>query len=261
MQIEDVNSLVKSAGRIALDYFGKVTVNYKADHTVVTEADLAIEKFLLENFRELLPGSKFLGEEGVAGENEGESEYLWIVDPIDGTSSYSKGLPIWGISAGLYKNYKPYLASVYFPLVESHFWSDPDHRAFLNGRELPVISGNAQIPPNSFVCVPSNLFHDCGINIKMKSRSFGSSCFHILQVARNAAYATILCNLGIWDIAGAQMIAENVGAKIFDMKGQEVMLSEIVRTNKIPEPIVITHPDRLSQVYARIIDSGNQAAK
>jgi myo-inositol-1(or 4)-monophosphatase len=255
MKIEDINSLVRAAGKIALDYFGKVTIDYKADHTVVTEADLAVENFLNDSLRELIPGSAFLGEEGVAKNSDQDSEYLWIVDPIDGTSSYSKGLPVWGISVALYKNYMPYLASVYFPLVESHFWSNSDNKAFLNGKELMEISKNMEVQPNSFVCVPSNLYRDCAIHVKMKSRSFGSSCFHILQVARDAAFATILCNLGIWDLAAAEAIAEITGAKMFDINGKVISLSEIVKTGTIPEPLIVTHPDRLPQLLARIVDS------
>jgi len=255
MKVEELNDLVRSAGKIALDHFGKVTINYKADNTVVTEADLAVEKFLSQTLLSLLPSSRFLGEEGV-GSNKGvESEYLWIVDPIDGTSGYSRGLPIWGVSVALYKNYEPYLASVYFPIVDGHFWLDTEKRAFLNGRELPGISGESVIQHNSFVCVPSNLFRDCGLSINMKTRSFGSSCFHILQVARDAAFATVLCNLGIWDVAAAEAIAEAVGAGMFDIKGAKISLSEMVKTNKIPEPLIVTHPDRLTQVIARIVHS------
>ena len=77
----------------------------------------------------------------------------------------------------------------------------------------------------------------------------------VLQVARDAAFATVLCNLGIWDVAAAEAIAEAVGAGMFDIKGAKISLSEMVKTNKIPEPLIVTHPDRLTQVIARIVHS------
>mgnify|MGYP001232410187 CR=1 FL=1 len=252
MTIEELNKLVKEAGGIALDYFGRVTIDYKEDNTVITEADLAVEKFLYNELTKSIPGSEFLGEEGSGEKAGGESEYLWIVDPIDGTSSYSKGLPVWGISAGLYKNYRPYMASVYFPYVDDHFWQNSDNQAYLNGNSLRTLSEKEEVRSESFVCVPSDLFNSCGLQLKMKSRSFGSTCYHILQVARDAAYAALLCSYAVWDLAAAEAIAETTGARMFDLQGQQQDLSGIVESNNIPEPVVVTYPDRLQKVLEKI---------
>ncbi|MBD3219119.1 MAG: hypothetical protein GF310_12660 [candidate division Zixibacteria bacterium] len=252
MQVNQLNQFVKDAGKTALDYFGRVTVDYKKDDSVITEADLAVEKFLYEKLTELIPGSKFLGEEGTGNSNHGDSEYLWIVDPIDGTSSYSKGLPIWGISVGLYKNFRPYMASCYFPFVDDHFWLNSDGRAYLNDRELGNLSENEELRSESFTCIPSELFKNCGLQLRMKSRAFGSTCYHILQVARDAAYSTLLCSYAIWDLAGAEAIAETTGARIFDLNGKMLDLSKIVESNNVPEPVVVTYPDRLQKILDRI---------
>ena len=252
MQIEDLNGLVKDAGKIALDYFGRATIGYKEDNSIITEADLAIEKFLYRELTQLVPGSQFLGEEGAGKPVSGNPEFLWIVDPIDGTSSYSKGLPVWGISAGLYRNYRPYLASVYFPYVDQHFYHNSDNRAYLNGESLNGLSEKQELRSESFVCVPSELFNSCGLQLKMKSRSFGSTCYHILQVARDAAYAALLCSYKVWDLAAAEAIAEMTGARMFDLEGKKLNLSAIVKSNDIPEPVVVTHPDRLKKVLDRI---------
>jgi myo-inositol-1(or 4)-monophosphatase len=250
--IEDINKLVLQAGKIALDYFGRVKVSFKPDRSVVTEADLKVEQFLHSELTKLIPSSDFLGEEGTSGSQDYNSEYLWIVDPIDGSSSYCNGLPVWGVSVALYKNHKPYLASVYFPLVNDLFWNDESNKTFQNNKELRALSTNMEMGPESFVCIPSNLCNNCNLRICMKARSFGSSCYHILQVARNAAFATILCKLGVWDIAASAAIAVINGAQLYDLKGNPYSLPEIIQSGQIPEPLIVTHPDRLASVLKNI---------
>jgi len=249
---KQINEYVLEAGKIAYDYFGRVSIDFKEDNSVVTEADLAVEKFLGEKLMALVPGSSFLGEEGVTGAERDGNGYLWIVDPIDGTSGYSKGLPVWGVSVALVNKNEPYLASLYFPVINAHYWCDDNGISYFNGSVMKPLNGNGRPGPDAFVCLPSNIANDCGVSVRLKSRAFGSSCYHILQVARDAAYATILCGLGLWDIAGAHTIAELLGARIYDINCKKYSLSEIIRTRDIPEPLIICHPDRLENVKALI---------
>lgn len=250
--IPELNRTVKKAAAIALEYFGRVTINYKSDNSVVTEADLQVEEFLSEELTRMIPSSSFLGEEGTRGEISDYSGYLWIVDPIDGSSGYSQGLPIWGISVALVKDCKPVMASVYFPRVDSLFWYDENGKGYLNDISLERLKPEKQIRSESFLCVPSNLYRDCGIAVGMKSRSFGSSCYHILQVARDAAYAAILSSFHIWDLAASQTIAHATGAEMYDLNGRSYSLTELIKTGEIPEPLIITHPDRLAIVKQRL---------
>jgi myo-inositol-1(or 4)-monophosphatase len=250
--ISDLNQTVKKAAAIALDYFGRVTINYKSDNSVVTEADLRVEEFLSRELSHLIPSSSFLGEEGTGGDICDHSGYLWIVDPIDGSSGYSQGLPIWGISVALVKDCRPVMASVYFPMVDSLFWYDEDGRGYINDISLERLKPEKQIRSESFICVPSNLYRDCGIAVSMKSRSFGSSCYHILQVARDAAYAAILSKFHIWDLAASQTIAQSTGAEIFDLNGRSYSLTELIKSGEIPEPLIITYRDRFAKVKQRL---------
>ncbi len=245
---DQINKHVLDAGKIALNHFGRVNVDFKEDNSVVTEADLEVERYLSKNLTDLIPGSAFLGEEGVSGGPDDKAEYLWIVDPIDGTSGYSKGLPVWGVSVALVKNNDPFLASLYFPQINSHYWCDDNGVAYYNGSVLGPIQDGTRPDPESFICLPSNIANDCGVSVRLKSRSFGSTCYHILQVARDSAYATILCGLGLWDLAGSQTIAELAGAGMFDMNCNRIGLDQVFRDREIPEPLIVCHPDRLQNV-------------
>src|SRR5580765_3749346 len=99
MQLQEVQGWVAEAGAIALRHFNAVEAHAKADRSVVTAADVEIEVFIRERIRGAYPGHGIIGEE--QGQTPPGAEYLWAIDPIDGTSGFVQGLPVWGISVGL----------------------------------------------------------------------------------------------------------------------------------------------------------------
>jgi myo-inositol-1(or 4)-monophosphatase len=250
MEVKQLNEIVTSAGKIALDYFGKVDVSYKEDRSVVTQADLEVEKFLYDKLTRLIPGSGFVGEEGTL-EKANESDYLWLVDPIDGTSSYIYRLPIWGVSVALFKSGQPCMASLYFPVINEHYWAD-ENSASLNGEPLKPLEANREVRSESFICIPSKRYYRCQMEIQFKARSFGSSCYHVCQATRDSAYATIMGDYKIWDLAGGAVIGARTGSLLFDMEGNEVSPGSLIASSERMPTLVITHPDRVSNLLDRI---------
>jgi len=250
--IDKINQIVRQAGNIATDYFGRVKIDYKADNSVVTEADLAVEKYLREKLTELIPDSGFLGEESEAEAENLDKEFLWIVDPIDGTSSYCNKLPIWGVSVALFRDQHPYLTSIYFPYVNNTFWVDDKGNAFENGSKLAVLKSGEKLRPESFVCIPSKIYYRCMMNVRIKARSFGSTCYHVLQAARDSAFATLIGDYKIWDLAGAVTVSEKTGAQIFNLKGEIVPIKTYLNPGRDAELLILTHPDRIAQVLGKI---------
>lgn len=250
MEFKQLNEIVTSAGKIALDYFGKVDVSYKEDRSVVTQADLEVEKFLHEKLTRAIPGSGFVGEEGTSDKAD-KSDYLWLVDPIDGTSSYIYRLPIWGVSVALFKSGQPYMASLYFPVINEHYWAD-EKTAYLNGQKLKSLQANREIRSESYICIPSKRYYRCRMEIQFKARSFGSSCYHVCQAARDSAYATIMGDYKIWDLAGGAVIGARTGALLFDLQGRQVDPGSLINSPEKMPTLVITHPDRVSNMLDRI---------
>ncbi len=103
----------EAAGRITLDHFGSVAVEYKGDGSEVTAADRAAEEYVLAAIGESFPDHGILGEEGALRGTDGR--FRWIIDPIDGTRSFASGVPLYGVLLALEEAGKPILGCCHFP--------------------------------------------------------------------------------------------------------------------------------------------------
>jgi len=102
----------------------------------VTDADIASEKIILEKLQQNFSRHNFLSEE--IGKIDNQSNYTWVIDPLDGTIPFSSGLPIFGISIGLLKNNQPILGVINMPELNNLFWAERKKGAFLNGKRIYV---------------------------------------------------------------------------------------------------------------------------
>ena len=134
---QEIRPVIYKAGEIAMKYFRNVSYERKKDHSVVTAADREIEKYLRQEITERYPEHGFIGEE--TGKHRiGESEYVWAVDPIDGTEPFVCELPVWCISIGLVHPTGPKLGFVYLPVINELYWAVEGEPAYLNDRIIQV---------------------------------------------------------------------------------------------------------------------------
>jgi histidinol phosphatase-like enzyme (inositol monophosphatase family) len=123
---------VEQAGRLALGHFGTaLTVEYKDDRSPVTIADRGAEEALRETLGAAFPADGMLGEE--LGATDGTSGRRWIVDPIDGTQSFIRGVPLWGVLVGLEDRGECVLGVVALPALGDTLWAVRGGGAFVNG--------------------------------------------------------------------------------------------------------------------------------
>ncbi|WP_309500837.1 MULTISPECIES: inositol monophosphatase family protein [unclassified Neorhizobium] len=111
-----VEKIARKAGGLALEYFeslDRLPVERKGHLDLVTEADRAVEEFLLANLKAAFPEDGIYGEEG--GEIPGTSGRIWVIDPIDGTFNFVRGGENWAISIGLYENRRPTFGVIFAP--------------------------------------------------------------------------------------------------------------------------------------------------
>src|SRR5260370_29125302 len=94
-----MQELAREAGSLLLSYFGKVSVEYKGEVDLVTEADRSSEKLIVERIRRQWPGHDLLGEEG--SRRETGSDFRWYIDPLDGTTNFAHGYPVFCVSLAL----------------------------------------------------------------------------------------------------------------------------------------------------------------
>jgi myo-inositol-1(or 4)-monophosphatase len=127
----------REAGQILLEKFGrKIEVSLKGDINLVTEADLASEKHIVERIKSHFPKHAILAEE--SGASEQKNEYKWIIDPLDGTTNYAHGYPCWCVTLALEKNGEIVLGVTFDPTRNELFAAEKGQGATLNGRKIRV---------------------------------------------------------------------------------------------------------------------------
>lgn len=129
--------LAKESARILLRMQKNAKiVNDKGKGDFALNADIASENHIIHSIKKKFPTHAILTEE--TGDMRGDSEYLWIIDPLEGTLNYANKLPTWAVNIGLFKNGKPYLGVVYAPILGEMFIAEKGKGATLNGKKIHV---------------------------------------------------------------------------------------------------------------------------
>jgi len=127
--------IAKKAGEIMIKYFNEDNGEfYKHDQTVVTKADTEINEFLINQVKEKYPEHSVDGEE----EQFGESNYIWVCDPVDGTAAYSRRIPVAVFSLALVVDGAPQIGVVYDPFTDSIYYATKGNGAYRNGNVIKV---------------------------------------------------------------------------------------------------------------------------
>ncbi len=242
-----IAQLVRQAGQIGLRHFNHTRVERKEDRSLVTEADREIERFLVEQLDQRFPGWAFLGEEyGL----QGSSEYLWAIDPIDGTAAFSGGLPVWGVSVGLLQGERAVAGWFYLPLTDELYAAGPSGPATWNDRLIQVAT-EARLDRNALITAPSDVHRYFELTWPGKVRSLGSVAAHIAYVARGTALGSLVGRPSLWDIAGALAVLQRAGGVARTLSGRAWQLGPMLSGGKGPEPMVVAAP----QVLDAVLDS------
>jgi histidinol-phosphatase len=217
--LEFAHALADIADELSLARFRALDlkVETKADMTPVTEADRAIERALRERIASQRPGDAILGEEEGAS---GEGARRWILDPIDGTRNYSRGIPVFATLIALEHDFELVLGVVSAPALGRRWWAARGEGAFANGERIHV-SGVGKIED----AVVSYGWGEAGeksgalIRRAWHARSFGDFWQHVL-VAEGSVDIAVDPEVSIWDCAAVQVILEEAGGKFTDLSGE-----------------------------------------
>jgi myo-inositol-1(or 4)-monophosphatase len=223
----------EAAASVVSHYFNgefKVT-NKEGLNNPVTEADLASEKVIIDIIRENFPDHYILSEE--AGEIIMDSEYKWIIDPIDGTINFANGIPICCVSIGLERAGQVIMGAVYNPFLNEFFFAQRGFGSTLNDKKISVSSqpdvNKACLvtgfpytylnTPNSPLDVFSSLIRK-GIPV----RRLGSAAIDLCWVAAGRFDGFYEHKLQAWDAAAGFLIVEEAGGRVTDYSGQPYSL-------------------------------------
>jgi len=132
-------ALAVRAGGLALQMFEGTSVTWKADDSMLTGADGAVQDMLDREIGATFPADGILGEEGLFRHGcDGADTYWWVIDPIDGTNNFGRGLPGFSVSIGVVHRGRPVAGAVYDPVARSLYTGAIGEGAWLNGRRLYV---------------------------------------------------------------------------------------------------------------------------
>jgi len=220
--LADATAWAREAGKIQLGYFrsDRLEVHNKLnDADIVTAADKSSEDSIIGHIRATYPDHAILSEE--SGEHEGTDGYRWVIDPLDGTTNFNSGLPLFAVSIGIEHCGEPIVGVVYIPYLDELFTAVRGQGATLNGRTIHC-SGETQLsrsvvstgfpvdkdttPDNNLDNVARILPHVRGL------RRLGSAAVDICYVAAGFLQGYWELNLHLWDVSAALLIASEAGA-------------------------------------------------
>ena len=217
----------------------KIT-NKEGINNPVTEADHASEKAIIDIIQNAYPDHFILTEE--SGEIKTDSEYKWIIDPIDGTINFSNGIPICCVSIGVEKNGEIILGAVYNPLMNEMFFAEKGMGATLNGKKISVssktsISNSCLVTgfPYTYLDSPNGplqVFEKL-IRQGIPVRRLGSAALDLCWTAAGRFDGFYEHKLQAWDSAAGFLVVEEAGGTVtgFDGKRYSPYQPGIVATN------------------------------
>lgn len=240
--IAETTLIAKQAGEILKQGFGNSMKVFDKDgrHNLVTEYDVKVEQFLLEELQRLTPGASFLGEEG--GIREGTSDVTWVVDPLDGTVNFAHGIPIFCVSVGAVIDDELALGVIHHPILDETFAAAKGQGATLNNRPISV-SATSELSsallvtgfPYNVEDNPRNCIEQLStiVGKGLPIRRLGSAALDLAYTAAGRFDAFWEVQLEPWDMAAGVVILEEAGGKVTHYDGVpfELVTASIVATN------------------------------
>ncbi len=207
-------ALADECSQYAVSQFRRHPAERKDDGTLVTATDRAIDRLILERIQHTYPGHAVLSEEQTT-RYDAAAEFTWVIDPIDGTTNFARGLPVWGVSIALLQHGQPVVGLVTFPLVQEQFAAIAGLGAWRNADSIHTYIG-ATISDEQLLMKCTRTDRLLQIETKLKARICGSAAYHLCKVADGTALAGIEATPKVWDFAAAWLIIVEAGGVVTD---------------------------------------------
>jgi len=239
--LPDVEAIAREAGKLLMGYFARhVTIEYKGEVDLVTEADRASEKLIVERLRARWPEHGIVAEEGTRSEMD--ADYRWYVDPLDGTTNFAHGYPVFCVSIALARQDGQLAVGVlYDPTRDEMFAAERGLGATLNGQPIHVSQTKVLAESILGTGFPSHKRHkNPNIHfyhqITLRShgvRRAGSAALDLANVASGRYDGFWEFNLNPWDTAAGALLVQEAGGTVTHFDGGRFTLDsrEVLATN------------------------------
>lgn len=242
---EHVTTLItasQDAAQLVKKYIeGGFKVEMKGPANLVTEADLAAERCIVETIKKTFPEHSFLGEEQEKADID--AEHLWIIDPIDGTTNFSHGVPVVGISIAYSFRGEVVCGAVLNPFTDELHLAIKGQGATLNGNKIKVSSASqinqALIATGFYYGLGPHLSSSLQIVEDLVTqechgiRRMGAASIDLCYVARGLYDAYYELKLNPWDFAAGMLLVREAGGQVLNLDGSDLTLqsNKIIATN------------------------------
>ena len=229
--LETAVEIAREAGALLANYFARrVSFEYKGEHDLVTAADRASEALVVERLRAHFPSHAILGEE--SGAHDGNSEFRWYVDPLDGTTNFAHGFPVFNVTLALEQAGELIAGVVYDPTRTELFAAEKGGGAYLNNRRISV-SACPELAEGLFATgfpnwrrhrdVNVHFFHQMAM-VSHGVRRAGSAAIDLAYVACGRLDGFWEFGLNPWDVAAGILLIREAGGVVTNMAGEEAKL-------------------------------------
>ena len=240
-ELEFAKTLAHDAGEIMRKHFNNTTTHYKSDNTPVTLADTEINQLVIDRVRAEYPDHGVYSEEASFDQ---ENSTVWVCDPLDGTSSFARGIPVAVFSLALVLDGTPQLGVIYDPWTDRLYFAAKTHGAYLNNQQIHVnqhtlsdreaVIGYDYSPTMSF----NTLKAAYELSRKTRFSGLGSFVHGSALVASGMSVAYIASGNRPYDIAAAKIIVEEAGGRVTDIFGEDQRYDREVRGAVVSNGII-----------------------
>ena len=244
MKLYDFTSFLeisaKQASDVAMSHFGKVTVSVKPEdnNQVLTDADIAIGKMLVQTAQEFFPDFNIIDEE--AGVIDKGSSYTVVIDPIDGTSNFANGLPLFGVFVGILHDAVPIAGTVALPAFNEVYIAQKGKGAYRNG--TPVHTSGVIDLKDALIAYgidghqdnPELTYSEAAllgkIVLAIRNLRTSNSAFDIAAVADGRYGLVMNMTSKVWDNVAPQVVIEEAGGTFTDYYGRPMDYKNVLKS-------------------------------
>jgi myo-inositol-1(or 4)-monophosphatase len=252
-------TLTKEIGDILATQFGKVQAQQKPDGSLVTSSDQWADEQIRNAIADRFPDHGVLTEETV--HIFPDREWCWVIDPIDGTTNFTRGIPVWGISMGLLYQGMPVFGYVHFPVLQQSFhgfWLTGsgltgENGAYRNGEPIQTSLDDLSQSQLFSLCVRSMPFLQKPL--PCKTRIVGVCTYSFLLVASGAALGAVEAIPKVWDLAAVWAIVQGAGGQFVPLTQRSIFpLQAGVNYGTTPLPTLVVGRDELASVFQPAVE-------
>jgi len=241
------NIIRQVANEEILPRFNKISYSVKADGSLLTEADLAADQRIQQELSENWVDIAFLSEEMPLAQQQAllqTADQLWCLDPLDGTSNFAAGIPLFATSLALIKNGEVVIGITYDPLRDEMFSAVKGQGAFLNGKKLVCKPSGFSLDKAVAIVdlkrLNPTLAQQLMLNAPYKSqRNLGACVLEWAWMAANRGHAYLHGGMKLWDLAAGTLILSEAGGYAATLEGEDIF-----RASMTPRSVVIS-PDKV----------------